>query len=493
MELRAAAASSPTRPSPPRALGFAKTALTALLLAGVLACFYRAASDLYFFHDDFVFLERSKLSSPSDLIAIFSIERNQRGLKEKSHSYRPLSTNLYFGLVQKSFGLDPRAFHLVNLITLAGIGTLLVALLVRLGIGLWSSLALAVIYTSSSINYETQLWISVFQELSVALLELSAILVHIGSRRSKRTRGVAVLGLFVLALLCKEMALSLPFILLSWELVVRRSRLRDAITATLPLWIAAAVYLSLRFALLSIPFQGPYAIGFGWFLLANLRSYIDWSSQAFVFSADWRVELALLALAALGSRLASQRERRLAAFGVLWFLLALGPVIFMPDHVYRYYLVFPALGLVTSASAIIDPVVARVPRKQLRAGIGLVLVLGFSVLSHQQFEESAARRERQTSRSHSILTQLLALHPRLPDHTHVYLSAPGNFNLSQLLKDSGAALRVVYGNPTLRADPLTRKAVATIGSGPAGPILAFKLGRDGKLRAHPRNPRLPGE
>jgi hypothetical protein len=289
------------------------------------------------------------------------------------------------------------------------------------------------------------------------------------------------------------MALSLPFILLCWELVVRRSRLRDAITATLPLWIAAAVYLGLRFAFLSIPFQGPYAIEFGWFLLANLGAYIDWSAQGFFFSADWRVELALLALAAVGFRFASQQGRRLAAFGVLWFLLALAPVIFMPNHVYRYYLVFPVLGLVTSAAVLIGPVVSRIPRKELRAGIALVLVLGFTFLSHLRFEKSAARRESQTSRSHSILIQLLTLHPQLPDDTHVYLSAPGNFNLSQLLKDSGAALRVVYGNSTLRADPLTRKAAETIGSGSAGPILAFTLGRDGTLRAHPKNPRIPRE
>jgi hypothetical protein len=178
---------------------------------------------------------------------------------------------------------------------------------------------------------------------------------------------------------------------------------------------------------------------------------------------------------------------------VLWFLLALGPVIFMPSHVYRYYLVFPVLGLVTSAAALIGPVASRIPRKELRACIALVLALGFAFLAHGQFEKSAARRERQTSRSRSILVQLRALHPELPDYTHVYLSAPGNFNLRQLLKDSGAALRVVYGNSTLRAEPLTKKAIDTIGSGSVGPILAFTLGRDGTLREHPKNPPIPRE
>lgn len=493
MGVRAQAASSPTRPASRQSLSFAKTALAAVILSSVVAFFYRESLDDYFFHDDFVFLDRSTLSSPSDLIDLFSIERNQRGLQEKTHSYRPLSTNFYFGLVQKTFGLEPRAFHLINLLALAGIGTLLVVLLVHLGLGLWSSLALAVIYASSSINHETQLWIAVFQELSFALLELFAILIHVRSDRSKRTGAVAVLGLFLLALLCKEMALSLPLILLCWELVVRRSRLRDAVIATLPLWIAAAVYVGLRSAFLSIPFEGPYAIEVGWFLLANLGSYLDWSVKGLCLSADWRVELVLLALAALAFRFASQQERRLAGFGMLWFLLALGPVIFMPNHVYRYYLVFPVLGLVTSAAALIGPLASRIPRRELRAGIALVLVLGFAFFSHQQFEKSAARRERQTSRSHSILVQLRALHPELPDGAVVYLSAPGNFNLSQLLKDSGASLRVVYGNATLRAYPLTKTAASTIGSGSVGPILAFTLGGDGTLRAHPENPRLPPE
>jgi hypothetical protein len=205
------------------------------------------------------------------------------------------------------------------------------------------------------------------------------------------------------------------------------------------------------------------------------------------------VELALLALAAAGFRFASKEARRLAAFGVLWFLLALGPVIFMPNHTYRYYLVFPVLGLVTSVAALIGPAASRISRKELRAGIALVLALSFAFLSHQQFEKSAARRKQQTSRSRSILVQLRALHPELPDYTHVYLSAPGNFNLRQLLKDSGAALRVVYGNPTLRAAPLTKTAIDTIGSSSVGPILAFTLGRDGTLREHPRNPPIPRE
>jgi hypothetical protein len=464
-------------------------AAIALLLSGVLAFFYHGALGVYFFHDDFVFLDRATLSSPSDLIDLFSLERNQRGLEDTSHSYRPISTNLYFGLVQQAFGLEPLAFHLVNLLALAGIGTLLVVLLVRLGLTPWSSIALAVIYAASSINHETQLWISVFQELSCALLVLAALLVHIGSDRSKWRGKVTVLGLYLPALLCKEMALSLPAILLCWELVVRRSRLREALAATLALWIATAVYVTVRVAVLAIPTEGPYAVRMGWFVLENLGTYAEWSAQALCLTSDWRAGLALLVLAGVGLRFASHEARRLVAFGVLWFLLALGPVIFMPDHLYRYYLVLPVLGLVTAIAALIGPVASRIPRKEVRAGIALVLVLGFTFLSHQRFEQAVARRERQTSRARSILVQLRELHPVLPDHTQVYLSAPGNFALTRFLKDSGAAIRVVYGNPTLRAYPLTRRVADGIGSASAEPRLAFWFGEDGRLREHPNNRR----
>ena len=480
-------------PAARRSPTFAKTGLVAFALAGILLGFYRGALDVYFFHDDFVFLDRATLAAPSDLVASFSLERNQRGLHEKSHSYRPVSTNLYFGAVRSAFGLSPRAFHATNLLALAGIATLLVVLLAQLGLPPAGGAALALIFALSAINFETQLWISVFQELAFALLALAAVIVHIASERSSRKRAAAVTGLYLLALLCKEMAISLPAILLGFELLVRRARLRDAVGATLPLWIATAVYATLRFAFIPVAFEGPYALRIGWFALGSFGTYVRWSVQALCLSADWRVLLALLALAGAGLRFASGRRRRLAAFGALWFAIALGPVLFLPNHLYRYYLVFPALGLMTAAAALVPPLAPRTRHGKLRAGLALALVLGFAAVSQQRFDAALARRERQTGRSQAILEQLRALHPVLPDHTQIYLSAPGNFAIARFLKDSGAAIRVIYGNPTLRADPLTPRAARRIGSGRDEPALAFFFGEDGRLREHPNNRRARGE
>ena len=81
----------------------------------------KAAFDTWFFHDDFVFLERSAVATPADALALFSLENNQRGLEETSHAYRPLSTNLYFASVQHAFGMNARAFHVANLLALAAL------------------------------------------------------------------------------------------------------------------------------------------------------------------------------------------------------------------------------------------------------------------------------------------------------------------------------------------------------------------------------------
>jgi arylsulfatase A-like enzyme len=456
----------------------------------VLGLFYRPALDDWFFHDDFVFLERSTLSGPGDLLASFSVERNRQGLLDKQHSYRPISTNLYFGLVQAGFGADARVFHAINLLTLAGIATLVVLLLTRLGLGLPGGLALAAIFATSSVSHATQLWISVFQELSFSFLALVAVLIHVRPGPSTPARSAAVLGLFAAALLCKEMAISLPALLLCWDLVVRRARPFDAVRATLPLWLVAGAYVVVRTLVFSIPSSGPYAVKLGAFLLESAVTYVDWAARALFLTADRRIEAVLLVAAALAFWAASPDARRRALFGLLWFAIALGPVIFLPNHVYRFYLFFPTVGLVIAIAALVEAPASRIPWRPLRAGLAFAPALIFILLSHQVLQGPAALRQRQVDLGHAIVAQLRALHPELPDGTRVYLSAAGDLPLTPFLKDSGAALRVAYGNPTLRAAPLTRRVVQRIGIQPEGPVLAFHLDAGGKLKPNPRNPRL---
>ncbi len=55
--------------------------------------FYHATLDDYFFFEDFVYLERSKIDSFKDIPDLFSVERSQRGFGEDLQFYRPLSSN----------------------------------------------------------------------------------------------------------------------------------------------------------------------------------------------------------------------------------------------------------------------------------------------------------------------------------------------------------------------------------------------------------------
>jgi len=466
---------------------FAGRAALALSFLVATSLFYRSALDHYFYFDDFVFLERSTISSPSDLIEFFSVELNQRGLLDKNHSYRPISTNLFFGLGQLAFGFNPKAFHLLNLLTLAANAMLVALLLCRLGVRTGTGVAFALVYALSSVNFESQLWISVIQELSASFFLLMALLVYVCPEVRGRARTFGSVGLYVIALLCKEMAVTLPALLLLWELVVERTTVRGAVHATAPFWFVSAIYVTLYSIFFDIPEAGPYAVLIGGFVLENLARYARWSAEALFLTSDWRALLLLVAISIAAFLVAPSRVRRSVVLGLLWFLIALGPVIFLPNHSYDYYLVIPFIGLVIAAATLADSLFSFLPRKKLRISADLLLVVGFALVSYPRFAERELAREHQTSSFRAAIGQLRASYPELPDGTSLYFSADPGFPLGQFLKDSGAIFRVVYRNPTLHARPTTPQILRSASRRDATGRLVFRINSDGSLKEHPGN------
>jgi hypothetical protein len=276
------------------------------------------------------------------------------------------------------------------------------------------------------------------------------------------------------------MAITLPAILLAWHLVVERSGIRPALARTRTLWIVAAVYLAVRIGAMPLADDGPYAVRVGGFLFEHLWTYFSWAFAGFGANGGWFAHGLLTAILIAGSWLATPRARRLAGFGGLWFAIALAPVILLPEHIYRYYLVFPAIGFAVALAVALDALRCRIGSPHLRVLLAAVLVLAFAFVSRPQFERAEARRARQTERGAAIVRQLMELHPVLPDHARLYFAAPGNFALDRFLKHDGAVLRAAYRNPTLSAARLTPRVRA--GLHHDADALVFVFGDDGVLR-----------
>lgn len=139
-------------------------------------------------------------------------------------SYNPMLV-LIFKLFFKLFGTHYQGYHLISIL-LQAINTWLVFLLARLVLSLakisygdkWSLLA-ALAFMIWPIHVETVYWISAWPHLWGALFYLLSILAYFYWRfQSKIKFFLWSILFFALALLTKEVAISLPFIILLWEI-----------------------------------------------------------------------------------------------------------------------------------------------------------------------------------------------------------------------------------------------------------------------------------
>lgn len=177
--------------------------------------------------------------------------------------FRPLPL-LSFALEAWLGGGDPFLFHLGNLLFHAGNTTLLVLLVRRLISGpaaAWAACGAGLLFGLHPALAESVCWVSDRFDLILACLLMMALLLDSGLWL-RRSRGPALAGLFLLALLCKETAILLPPLLLLWRgaLLAARGEFnacwREALLGRVALrgyaWLAAALvlYLALRHAAL---------------------------------------------------------------------------------------------------------------------------------------------------------------------------------------------------------------------------------------------------
>ena len=164
--------------------------------------------------------------------------------------FRPLAS-LSFFLDHAVWGLRPIGYHLTNLV-LHLISAVLVAqivlVLARLSarleknareIAFFSGLFFAVLATHS----EPVIWISGRTDLLACLFSLASLLVYLSARLSGRLKRLPLsLAFLLLALLSKEMAIALPFIIVALELFFYVGSKRKNLHA---LWSGALPYVAL--------------------------------------------------------------------------------------------------------------------------------------------------------------------------------------------------------------------------------------------------------
>jgi len=166
--------------------------------------------------------------------------------------YRP-ATLAFYRLERSLFGTRPAAFHAVSLF-LHCLACALVFLIARRWLTVTGSTAAGILFAVHAVHTEAVNAISYQTTLLAACLFFLGLLLHTAPPESSRHRPagrILVVIIFALATLTKEIAITLPAVLLLHDLTLRRKTLRILISPYyMSLGAVAVAYLVLRFLVL---------------------------------------------------------------------------------------------------------------------------------------------------------------------------------------------------------------------------------------------------
>jgi len=315
----------------------------ALILAGVLGL-YATALTYGFVWDDYHFAGSYRTG---EVLRRFWGTWDPQAIE--SPFYRPFVIASY-AADHALWGMNPAGYHLTNLLVHAACAVAVYALLCSYGMLAAASCAGALVFAWRPSNAIAATWISGRTDsLATLFCLLSAVAL------AKRSKGGAIVGCvaFAFALGCKEVAVTLPGVLLVGALLSRRSESRVARPRALAaVFVMLVAYLLLRVAM----FGGMGGRGDHLVLLQKPRQsaerlvrHVAWSAlpgSAFLYAEElgnapiWfdepaepqhRLAVALYSVMLLGGLFCTWRRTwRGAAYSLAWIVLPCIPSLGVP-------------------------------------------------------------------------------------------------------------------------------------------------------------------
>jgi protein O-mannosyl-transferase len=274
-------------------------------------------------------------------------------------NWHPITT-MSFMLDWQLFGLNPRGYHVHNVVLHAAAVVLLFTLLRRLTNTLWPSALAAALFAIHPLRIESVAWVTERKDvLSGCYFMLTLWAYSLYVRRPSRSRYIAVLVVFTLGLMSKAMLVTLPVVMLLldyWPL--NRFQLSPARLGSGPgagWWKRAKELMLEKLPLCLVAFG--FSVVTAWLSLSSARvmevlplrvrlamapittvtylgkMFCPWNlAPHYPYSLDgppgWQVLAACALLAAISAWVWRVRPRRpYVLMGWLWYLITLLPVV----------------------------------------------------------------------------------------------------------------------------------------------------------------------
>jgi tetratricopeptide (TPR) repeat protein len=311
--------------------------------------------------------------------------------------YRPIMYVLY-SVIFHLFGLHAGGFHLASVV-LHVLDTVLVYLVtLRLFRSSRMALIAGLIFAVHPVHTEAVAWIAAVPELIFTFFYLLAFYFYLKAEEARGSAWLwrmASLLLFFVSLLSKEMAFTLPLLLIVYEYLYLKKRFADGMRRVAWYFIPAGVCLAMRFHALKgfapmhkFTEMSPYEfvlsvvalVGqYWWKLVAPVRLNAFYVFEPSRSVLDPQVWLALAAEAGLGWAMwRLWRSGNTQWFSIAWVFLTLIPVLYINgvglNAFTERYLYLPSMGFCW----LIAYLLPRIRRKGLATALAVVLTALFS-------------------------------------------------------------------------------------------------------------------
>jgi hypothetical protein len=395
--------------------------------------------------------------------------------------YRPLGGWFYVPIF-RAFGLDPAPFHaaLLALVLLyVGLVYRVARVLGASALEAWlAALVMAYHAGLSNLYYET----SHIYDVLCGIFYTGALIVYAGARSQGRPvrgrRAAAFFALFLCALNSKEMAVTLPVMLLAYEWLYRREAARAGFGRSLrgPGAVVAASALLTAIAIYGRVIVGlVHSEGYGaTFSLARIAEFQRQQFQDLFFEWNYKGWVLIAAAWLLATYLAWRTPRPLLRFCWVLMVVAPLPVEFLEGRS-QAVLAIPAIGwaILAAAAALglargIAGATAGDPGfRRLSPDARLGVVLALFVFCWAGWNRTFYERDVRHAMSEighptaEIIGQLRALNPRVRPHdTVVFLNDPfDGFDMAFIaeltFRDPTVSIRLHKKTP-LTAEELAR-------------------------------------
>ena len=441
-----------TRDSGVRRNDGGRGAFAALAIGLLVAVCYMPATMGGFVWDDFVFRESEAIQHLYGLRQIWLAPRSLNA--GEGHYWPILYTTLW--LEHKLWGFNPVGYHVINLVLHMAVTLVLWRLLLRLAVpGAW---AVAAVFAVHPLHVESVAWVIGRKDLLAALFYLTCVLSYLRFvEDGRRSHYVQALTWFVLSLLSKTTAVTLPASLLIWHwwhrgrvTVADAARVAPFLLAGLAIMIPDLLYYknidstAFDYSLIERALIAAHAL---WFYVGKLV----WPTELAVMYPRWAVGtgnplawgyvMAALVAAAL-LWLFRHRTGRGALAGTLFFAVTLSPTLGFVDYGYMLfsfvadrYQYLAGAGMIAVLVGAAAHGTSRLPGTW-RTGVQAMAVVPLVVLGTLTWHQSGIYRDNVTFYRHIISLN--------PEARFAHLSLGMEYHRQQRYEDAFDAYQAEY-------------------------------------------------